>query len=116
MEKIYLIARFAVQNGKTAEFKRIAEQCIEAVIKYELGKTCYQYDWFFSDDDKECHVIEAYSNSNAVMAHMGNVGELLGQLAQFSSLSGEIYGSISDELKAALQGADIKVFNSFKGA
>ena len=116
MDKINLVAKFAIQEGKKAEFKSIAEQCIKAVKKNELGITCSQYNWFFNANENECHVLETYANSDAVMIHMGNVGELLGKLLQISSLQGNIYGDLSEELQSAFNGLDVKKYSFFGGA
>ena len=116
MNEIRLTAKFTIQNGKSEEFKSIASKCVVAVRENEKGKSCSQYDWFFSADGKICHVLETYANSDAVIAHMANVGELLGQLLQISSLSGDIYGELSDELQEAFKGLDIKLFTFYQGA
>lgn len=36
-----------------------------------------QYDWFISDDKKECEIRETYENSEALMAHVTNLLEPL---------------------------------------
>ncbi|WP_346860499.1 hypothetical protein [uncultured Draconibacterium sp.] len=113
MKQIHLTAKFNINDGKIEEFKSIASKCVAAVSKNEKGKGSLQYEWFFSKDDKECHVLETYLNSEAFMGHMGNVGELLGQLLQISTLSGDIYGDVSDEVKSALNGLDVKSYSFF---
>ena len=115
MSNIQLTAKLAIQDGKLEEFKNLASQCIALVKENEKGKTCSQYDWFFSADEKECHVRETYIDSNAVLAHMGNVGEKLGQLLQISSLSGEIYGDLSEEVESAITPLGIKTYSFYSG-
>ena len=116
MEQIQLTAKLAISDGKIEEFKNLASQCVAAVTKNEKGKGSLQYNWFFSSDEKECHVMETYVNSDAFLAHMGNVGELLGQLLQISTLSGEIYGNLSEEVQGAISGLDIESYSFFIGS
>ena len=116
MSQIHLIAKMSIQNGKSEEFKNIAKKCIAAVADVEKGKTCSQYDWYFNADGSVCHIMETYADSAAVMVHLGNVGELLGQLLQISSLTGDIYGNLSEEVQNALSGLDIKSYTFFEGA
>ncbi len=88
MKKIQITAKFKIHKGKLEEFKKIAAECVAKVKEHEEGKGALQYDWFFSPDNSECVVRETYTDSNAVLAHMGNVGEQLGQLlaCQISNL------------------------------
>lgn len=115
MKKIQITAKFKIHEEKTDEFKNIAKQCIDKVNENEKGKGAIQYDWFFSPDEKECVVRETYINSGAVMAHMGNVGELLGQLLGMSDFELEIYGDPSEELKQAGAALNPKVYSFFNG-
>ncbi|MBT3383191.1 MAG: hypothetical protein HN778_14175 [Prolixibacteraceae bacterium] len=115
MRQIHLTAKFHIQEGETEKFKSIAEQCVAVVQEKEKGKTCSQYDWYFNTDGSKCHVLESYADSAALMIHMGNVGELLGQLLQISTLTGDIYGNLSEEVQNSLQGLDVKSYSYFLG-
>jgi len=113
MKNIQLTAKFKIHEGKVEEFKRIAAECVTAVQKNEPG--ALQYDWFFNPDQTECIVRETYVDSNAVLVHMGNVGELLGQLLGMGDFELEIFGNISEELKNAAAGLNPKVYSFYKG-
>ena len=113
MKNIQLTAKFKIHTGKVDEFKRIAADCVTVVKKNEKG--ALQYDWFFSPDESECIVRETYADSNAVLAHMGNVGELLGQLLGMADFELEVYGKMSEELKNAAAGLNPKVYSFYKG-
>lgn len=113
MKKIELIARFFIRDGNVEEFKNIAEECVKIVEDKEPDTL--QYDWYFSEDEKECAVIEQYSNSDAIMKHLENVGTQLGQLMELAEFKAEIYGNMSEHLKNAVQGLDIKVYSYFSG-
>jgi quinol monooxygenase YgiN len=115
MKEIQITAKFKIHKGKVAEFKKIASDCIVAVGEKEKGKGALQYDWFFSPDNLECVVRETYSDSNAVLAHMGNVGEMLGQLLGMSDFELEIFGNPSEELQKAGAALNPKVYSFYKG-
>ena len=115
MKNIQITAKFKIHQEKVEEFKKIAADCVVAVAKNEKGKGAIQYDWFFSPDNSECIVREAYTDSNAVLAHMGNVGEMLGQLLAMSDFELEIYGNPSEELQKAAAALNPKVYSFYQG-
>lgn len=115
MEKIQITAKFKIHEGKVEDFKKIVGECVIKVKENEQGKGALQYDWFFSPDQTECVVREAYIDSNAVMTHMGNVGELLGQLFSISEFNLEVYGNPSEELQQAASSLNPKVFSFYNG-
>jgi quinol monooxygenase YgiN len=113
MKKIQIKAKFKIPSDKVEYCKKIAEECVTTVKQNE--KDALQYDWFINPEQTEIVVRETYTDSNAVLAHLGNVGELLGQLLSISDFEGEIYGNMSEELKHALAGMNIKVYSFFQG-
>lgn len=113
MKKIQITAKFKIQTGKLETFKKIAAECVVKVKANE--KDALQYDLFINPEQTEIVVRETYTDSNAVLAHLQNVGELLGQLLTMSDFEGEIYGNMSEELKHALAGMNIKVYSFFRG-
>ena len=77
MEKIQVSAVFPnIAPADLAAFKQVAAAALELTIP-EPGTL--HYDWFFSEDETKCVVREVYANSDAMLAHLGNVGELLGR-------------------------------------
>lgn len=115
MNEIHAIAKFKIHKGKVEEFKKIATECIAKVKENEEGKGALYYDWFFDPDQSECAVREGYTDSNAVLAHMGNVGEELGQLLSMSEFQIEIYGNMSAELQQASAALNPKVYSFYSG-
>jgi len=102
-KNIQLIARFKIQPGKMDNFKKIASQCIESVKKKDKGTL--RYDWYYNESKSECVVKERYVDSDAVLNHSSNLGNLLNSLNQISTLTLEIYGNPSEKLKKVLEGA-----------
>ncbi len=113
MKKIQISARFKIHKGKSKEFTQLAKDCLVAVKEKDKG--ALQYDWFFSEDASECVVRETYGDSDAVLAHLGVVGELLGKMAQLSDLSVEVYGNMSETLKKATTGMPLASYSYFQG-
>jgi len=68
----------------------------------------------FSQDEKECVVRENYSDSNAVMSHMGNLGDLLGKILEVSDIDLEVFGNPSEELANAAAALHPKIYSFYK--
>ena len=116
MKTLDALARFRIKPGELENFKRIAAQMIEAVRENEKGAGCLQYDWYYNDALSECIVREIYKDSEAVLAHMGNVGPMLGQLGAISELSLQVCGTPSEELKKASEGMNITYYTFESGS
>ena len=85
MDKIQVTATFPnIAPADRATFKELVNKAID-IAKTEPATL--QYDWFSNADETRYVVREAYANSDAVLAHMGNLGELLGQLAELGGAS-----------------------------
>ena len=114
MEHIQITATLpSIAPADLAEFKRVAGQALE-ITKAEAGTL--QYDWFFSDDETKCVVRETYENSDAVLAHIANVGDLIGQLAQLGGgLEIEGFGTMSPQLAEAAAAFQPTVYSFFQG-
>lgn len=104
MSKISVRAICSIKEGKLDEFKGAAATC-RAIVK-EKDTGTLRYDWYLSDDQSVCVVLESYENSDAVLAHMGNLGDALGALLALSDLKLEIYGTPSAQLAEAVAGLD----------
>lgn len=109
MKKIHLTACFRIHPGKTDAFKELARKCIAVVKEKEPGTQ--QYDWFYNADHTECKVRETYINSDAVFAHIANIGPYLGQFLAMTDFSGEVYGNPPEALKKALEAFDISYYS-----
>ena len=113
METIKANALFTIKEGKLDEFKQLIPQFISVVKEKDSGTL--NYDWYLNEDNMECMVLETYKDSNAVMEHAGNVGELLQEAMGLSDLQIEVYGNPSDALKEALAGMAPKVYPYHSG-
>ncbi len=114
MEHIQFTATLpSIAPADLAEFKRVAGEALELTTA-EAGNL--QYDWFLSNDETKCVVRETYENSDAVLAHIATVGELVGQLAQLGGgLEIEGFGTLSPELAEAAAAFQPTVYSFFQG-
>ena len=113
MKNLQITARYQIHDGHLAEFKKLANECL-AIVKAKDQDTL-QFDWYFDESQSECVLRETYPDSNALLSHLGNVGELFGKLISLGDFSAEVYGHPSDELIKATSGLKIKVYNYYQG-
>jgi quinol monooxygenase YgiN len=105
------IARFKFHEGKLEEFKRLAAQCMEIVRTKDTGTL--QYESYFSDDQSECIVLERYRDSEALVEHAAHLGDLTEAILATGSVSGELLGVPSAELRAKLADSGVRLFTPF---
>ena len=91
----------------------VAAEALERTIP-EPGTL--HYDWFFSEDETKCVVREIYADSDAMLAHLGNVDDLLGRLIELGGgLEPEGFGRLSAELAEAIAPFNPTLYAHFQG-
>jgi quinol monooxygenase YgiN len=105
------IVRFRFHEGKLDEFKRLSAQCMEIVKTKDTGTL--QYDTYFNDDESECMVLERFTDSDALIKHNANLGELGEAVLATGSVSGELLGEPSAELREMLADSPVRLFTPF---
>ncbi|MFW5432519.1 MAG: putative quinol monooxygenase [Methylophilaceae bacterium] len=99
-----IVPYFNIPSENLAAFKAICEQF---VTKTNGESKCLYYG--FSFDGNEAHCREAYQDAEGVLAHLDNVGELLGQALKISELTRlEIHGPEQELAKLRAPLADLK--------
>ena len=63
-----------------------------------------QYDTYFNDDETESIVIERFRDSDALIEHSENLAHLMDAIVATGSVSGELLGEPSTELRARFTG------------
>lgn len=112
MDQIQVTATFP-SISDLDQFKRLLEPAFD-LAGDEPGTV--QYDGFFSQDGTEAVFRETYVDSDAVLAHLKNVGHLLGPLGEAGGgVELEIFGNPSTDLEAALSGMSPKIRRFHKG-
>ena len=112
MSELQGIARFKFHEGKLEEFKRLSTQCMEIVRTKDTGTL--QYEIYFNDDQSECIVLERYRDSEALIEHAAHIGDLMDAIVATGSVSGELLGEPSAELKANLADSPVRLFAPFQ--
>jgi quinol monooxygenase YgiN len=100
MSELHGIARFKFHEGRVEEFKRLSAQAMEIVRTKDTGTL--QYDVYFNDDQSECVVLERFRDSEALIEHAANLSDLSEAILATGSVSGELLGEPSAELRAKL--------------
>jgi quinol monooxygenase YgiN len=112
MNEIQGIARLKVLDGRLEEFKRLSTLCMEVVRTKDTGTL--QYESCFNADQTECIVLERYRDSQALLDHFKNIGELMGAMFETCTGSGEVCGNATPELIKALEGSPVRIFIPFQ--
>ncbi len=107
--RVSLGSRF--HEGKLEEFKRLAAQCLEIVRTKDTGTL--QYESYFNDDQSECIVLERYRDSEALIEHAAHLGDLTEAILATGSVSGELLGEPSAELRAKMADSEVRLFTPF---
>lgn len=113
-ETIFYTVEFNINNGKLDDFTSLANQCIEAVKSNEPDMK--SYEWYFNADKTACFVNEYHTSSASFLAHLENVGPLLGKLLEVSKLARlDVFGNPDDKATEALNGLGANINNHFAG-
>jgi hypothetical protein len=97
--------------GKLEEFKRLSAQCMEIVRSKDTGTL--QYEIYLNDDQSECIVLERYRDSEALIEHLANLGDLGPAILATGSVSGELLGEPRGELRASLADSPVRLFTPY---
>lgn len=112
MTEIQATARLKIHDGRLQDFRVLAARVMEAVRAQDSGTL--QFDWFMSEDQRECVARETYRDSEAFLEHLQNVEELVGELLGLGDLSIEMYGSPSDALLEATAALSPRIYSPFQ--
>lgn len=92
MDYVLVHAEFTIREGMIDRFLAAATDVIEKVKAEEPDNVLYE--WFISDDQKKCFVVEKFKNSAALLFHLGVApGWLDPEVGRLTD--GAIYGSAS---------------------
>jgi quinol monooxygenase YgiN len=111
MSELQGIARFKIHKGKLDEFKRLSAQLMDIARRKDTGTI--QYEIYMNEDQSECIVLERYKNSQALIDHLANQGDLTAAMLATGSVTGELLGEPSAELKKNLEGSPVQLFKPF---
>ena len=84
---------FKVHNGKLPEFKEFCSRFIAATSQ---ETKCLYYGFTFNGHDVHCR--EAYEGAEGLLAHLDNVGAILGEALQYAEITRLEVHAAEDEL------------------
>lgn len=108
MSELQGIARFTFDKGGVEEFKRLSARAMEIVRTQDRGTL--QYELYFNEDQSECVVLERYRDEEALIEHGTHLGDLSPAILATGSVSVDLLGDPSDELRANLAAGGIRLF------
>jgi len=73
-----------------------------------------QYDIYFNDDQSECVVHERYRDSEALIEHAAHLGDKMEAIVATDSVSGELLGEPSAELRAKMADSEVRLFRPYQ--
>jgi quinol monooxygenase YgiN len=100
MSELQGIVRFRFHEGKVEEYKRLSAQAMEIVRTKDTGTL--QYEIYFNHDQSEAIALERFKDSEALIEHAANLGDLVEAILETGTVSGELLGEPSAELRARL--------------
>jgi quinol monooxygenase YgiN len=107
-EEMHGTARLAIREGKLEEFKRLVAEAMEVVRTKDPGTI--EYNVYLNADGTEAFVHERYRDSAAGMAHSANISSLMQAFLDVATITGEVCGNPSPELRQALEGSGVKIY------
>ena len=105
--EIHGTARIVIHDGKLEEFKRLAAQCLEIVRTRDTGTI--EYDQFLNAEARSASSMNATGLGRGPRAHE-NIAPMMKPLSEICTITGEICGSPSPELRKALEAAGVTIY------
>jgi quinol monooxygenase YgiN len=112
MGELQGIVRFRFHAGQVEEFKRISAECLEIVRADDVGTL--QYDTYFNEDESECIVLERFRDSDALILHSENMAPFMDSIMATGTVSGELLGDLSDDLRERMAGSPVGLFTLYQ--
>lgn len=72
-----------------------------------------QYEIYFTEDQSECIVLERYRDSESLIEHASNLGDLAEAILATGEVSGELLGEPSPQLRENLADGPVRLFTPF---
>ena len=107
--------QLAIQDGCSDDARALMEEMVASTAADEPG--ALRYEWFLSDDGRQCHTCETYADSAAALTHLGNFGAKFAErfMACFAPTGFHVYGEPNDEVRDILDGFGAIYLGPFGG-
>jgi quinol monooxygenase YgiN len=106
------IVRFKFHADQVEEFKRLSAECLEIVRTKDAGTL--QYDTYFNADESESIVLERFRDCDALILHAQNMAPFIESLMATGTVSGELLGELSEQLRAQMAGSPVGLFTLYQ--
>ena len=73
-----------------------------------------QYDTYFNEDKSECIVLERFRGSDALILHGHNMAPFMESIMATGTVSGELLGDLSEELRIQMAGSRVGLFTLYQ--
>ena len=113
VSQIRVVARLKIKGGKLENFKQVAQDCLACSRSKDRGTL--QYDLYLSADESEAVLHELYVDSQAMIDHIDNLGELIQALGDTVDISVELYGEPTPALIEVLGGEGVPTYRFVGG-
>ncbi len=113
MDQIQVTAVFTIAPGKQQAFRQVGDELITKVRAEEPDTL--QYLWYYGEDGSTCRVREIYTNSDALLRHVANVGDLLPRLMETCEVTVEVCGPVSEAVRTTVAAFGAVVFDYHGG-
>lgn len=112
-QNVYFMVQLAIKEGKDDAFRDVVEEMCAATAK-EGG--ALNYEWSLSEDGRVCHLLERYADSDAVRAHLENIGPFVERFLGVVDVVGvEVCGSPDAGAREALAAFGAKFNRPYAG-
>lgn len=100
--------------GKKSDFEDLMREMVMAT-RDETG--CQTYDWYISDDGAVVHILERYTDPDALKQHMAEFGANFADrfFACVTPLNFTIYGTVDNEIRGMMAPFGASFLGSFGG-
>jgi len=114
MDEIHIYTTFP--NIPPENLEKFKELVSQAVAIASADETTLRYDYFLSDDGTKCVSPHSHVNSDALLAHIGKIGELLGPMVELGGgVEVVVLGNPSAELLEATAAFEATVYGHLDG-
>jgi quinol monooxygenase YgiN len=107
-------ARLVIREGKLEDLKRLVARATEIVRTKDTGTI--EYAIFINDEGTECFVHERYRDSAAGLEHSANIAHLMQEFLAVCTITGEVCGNPSPELRKALAAGGVKIYTPLQNS
>jgi len=94
------VVKLSIKEGKIDQFKSVASLFIEKVNTSEPDTV--SYEWYLSDDGRQCYIIEIYKDSASLLKHLDNVRDLYEPMLNLCEITRvRVFGDVSEAVRDA---------------